>query len=120
MAQGINLSRRNCLGLAVGSACAITVGLAGREAWASDLVDRIFSNSLHARSVGQAAVRFGVVPPDLDVIARDLRARRTDWDAAGAVQSIQDDFQAGRMVRLDGWVLSETEALLGAAAYLTM
>ena len=122
------LSRRGCLGLAVASACATVAGQGGQQALARLPVAPDLGNLHHLRQVGRAAVRSGIVPPDLEHV-RD-RLRRTshsmdlvgfDTDHAGRAelaQAIRSDFDAGRTVRLDGWVLSDTEVLLAAAAYL--
>lgn len=81
-----------------------------------------------ARRIGRAMVASGHAPGDLDRLAA-LVAERPLIGAALASEcplareglvreQCAGDFADGRMVAVDGWVLSETEARLCAAAWL--
>lgn len=81
-----------------------------------------------SRRVGAAMVGSGHAPADVDAIARLVSERplirtalQTDCPTTRR-QLVRDqcsaDFAEGRMVSVDGWLLSETEAHLCAAAWI--
>lgn len=81
-----------------------------------------------ARRIGRALVAAGHAPADFDHLAALVSQRplirtalSTDCPTTRK-RLVQDqcgaDFAEGRMVSVDGWILSETEANLCAAAWL--
>ncbi|WP_436642828.1 hypothetical protein [Microbaculum sp. FT89] len=81
-----------------------------------------------ARRIGRAIVAAGHAPADFDRLAALISQRplirtalSTDCPTTRK-RLVQDqcsaDFADGRMVSVDGWILSETEANLCAAAWL--
>lgn len=85
-------------------------------------------NDPAARRVGMAIVGSGRVPADLDRLAALVCERPLIRTALATgcpttrIRLVQDqcskEFAEGRMVSVEGWVLSETEAELCAAAWL--
>ncbi|MEJ8571189.1 hypothetical protein [Microbaculum marinum] len=81
-----------------------------------------------ARRIGRAMVGSGHVSGDLEAIAARITQRPLIREAfaTGCPRTrrrlVQDqcaaDFRDGRMVSVEGWVLSETEAELCAAAWI--
>jgi hypothetical protein len=91
----------------------------GTDAWStlrSALLKACGSRTVPA-TLGHACIRRGQMPA-LARNARDLAASykraavaRVDFAAWFEVETVSD-FEAGRVVRVDGWVISETEFLL--------
>jgi hypothetical protein len=113
------LARRSVLGLIAGLAARPALALPGTP---EDALSRICARAarlpdLAALGRAQCARRPGTPRADwLDALARDL----PDASDADLVASLRDltiaDFRAGRVVDLDGWRVSLTEARLCAAA----
>jgi hypothetical protein len=115
------ISRRNLL-CAVAAALLVSVPFrrsVGADAWStlrSALFKACASRAVPA-TLGHACIMPGQMPA-LARNARDLAASykraavaRIDFAAWFEVETISD-FEAGRAVRVDGWVISETEFLL--------
>lgn len=99
-------------------------GLAGRAATTSA---GYFGDQVTAvRAIGEAYLRQlgrDTTPEAVRVAARDaLRAIDRARDEAGAIRALEravrEDFDRGRSVQVDGWVLSRTEAELCALTLL--
>jgi len=113
-----------------GVAPALLAALAGcaREEPLSDALAAFFADPEHARVVGRAFLEAHPEEGDADSLARRIAGgERDDWRArvadppalAASVRARHRlDFEHGRVVRVHGWVLSETEARLCALAAL--
>ncbi len=124
------ISRRAALvGLATAGAGAGLWFLAGREASNPRLDDPRVAAVLGWLSDPSSAARAGrrvleQLPKPIDpqaLISQLLSAPRWDGDRPVAelfAEQIREDFREGRVMRIDGWVLAESEAKLLALAQL--
>lgn len=109
-----------------GTALAGMTGEATGLAQAGNGIGPIFSNLESARAVGLAYL--STCPADATPIARDRRVGSIQLDACGSDPSalraavtaqVRDDYESGRLVQVDGWILSQTEARLCAFVALS-
>lgn len=66
-----------------------------------------------AAEIGRWLISHGLMPADRDVVSADLQSA---WGAAATRKAVEADFGAGRVVSVEGWFISETEARLCALA----
>lgn len=88
-------------------------------------VRRSFPHPYDAVALGRRWLDTRSVPPDLTSLVRELFADNPAWEYAltrpAAVRRLsavmnQADFDSGRVVELDGWILARTEVRLCAIA----
>jgi hypothetical protein len=118
-------TRRATLGLAAGCGVAALIPLAavGTEGLAARAV-RLFSSPHHAARVGLSCIRCGDGRATREALVEDLfgtdrqeLARADDAQVHGWLRTrIRRDFSAGETIKVEGWILSRTEARLYALA----
>ena len=116
------IPRRRFLAGFAATAAAWTVRLRSGDARAADDVELfrvLFRDPESLNRVGEACARADWVPEDAPGFFRTLR-RSLNPASGGSLKDhlgnrVRDDFASGRVVSVEGWVLSETEARLYAA-----
>jgi hypothetical protein len=109
-----------------GPAPAGVAGFAGRSpveprAAAADALADTFMNRTSAAAVGRSDLRLRPAEADLEALIRliGIDAGKDRPDLKSAVRArVREDFDQGRVVALDGAILSETELRLCALAAL--
>jgi hypothetical protein len=121
----MTLSRRALTGRLIGLAAIGAAGLipsavmkwAGREPRAIDAaVARLLPRRAHAKAVGRAYLAVAPAEASIDGLRALLGAETT---AEALATRVRTDFGAGRVVVVEGWTLSLTEARACALIALT-
>ena len=112
------------------SACAAGVLVPAQSAWAvqSDHIDRAATmgsgdavravGEAYLRQLGRDTTRESVVAAARGALEAIDRSRDQPGAIRALVRAVRDDFEQGRSVQLEGWILSRTEAEICALTLL--
>jgi murein L,D-transpeptidase YcbB/YkuD len=90
------------------------------HAEAARLLDSLLPSRAPAQAIGTAVLRAGSAEPSVQALLQALQRQQDGPIDAGSIRAqIRDDFAQGRIVDVEGWMLSATEARLCALAALT-
>jgi hypothetical protein len=108
-----------------GLGCGIAIGKAGAEWGGASVVvevSKLLTDASAARTVGRAYLDLVPDESDPDLLVERIFPSLRDAESPPAadallrrvVQDVRRDFEEDRLVRIDGWFLSRTEARLSA------